>query len=66
LEINGDGNYDTLYTLKQEFDLRYSLWKGIEDFQMLKQEWEKQTLKEIQIKPMIQRVDQYFRIVNQC
>ena len=66
LEINGDGNYENLYTLKAEFELRYSLWKGIEDFQSLKQDWEKQTLKEIQIKPMIQKVDQYFRIVNQC
>jgi hypothetical protein len=44
LEINGDGNYDNLYTLKAEFDMRYSLWKGIEDFQALKEEWEQQTI----------------------
>ena len=42
------------------------MWKGIEDFQALKADWEKQTLKEIQIKPMIQKVDQYFRVVNNC
>lgn len=36
LENTGDGNYDNLYTLKMEFDLRYSLWKGLEDFQVLK------------------------------
>lgn len=35
LDINGEGNYDNLYTLKQEFDLRYNLWKGIEDFGVL-------------------------------
>jgi polyhydroxyalkanoate synthesis regulator phasin len=29
LDINGEGNYENLYTLKQEFDLRYSLWKGL-------------------------------------
>lgn len=32
LDINGEGNYENLYTLKQEFELRYSLWKGLEDF----------------------------------
>lgn len=36
LDINGDGNYDNLYTLKIEFDLRYNLWKGLEDFGVLK------------------------------
>lgn len=29
LDIGGDGNYDNLYTLKMEFDLRYNLWKGL-------------------------------------
>jgi len=29
LDIAGEGNYENLYTLKQEFELRYSLWKGL-------------------------------------
>ena len=29
LDINGEGNYDNLYSLKIEFDLRYNLWKGL-------------------------------------
>lgn len=37
LDINGEGNYDNLYTVKQEFDLRYNLWKGLEDFGALAQ-----------------------------
>ena len=37
LDINGEGNYDNLYTLKIEFDLRYNLWKGLEDFGRMKE-----------------------------
>ena len=66
LDIPGEGNYDNLYTLKQEFDLRYSLWKGIEDFGALTEEWAQKVLKDIEVKPMMQRVEKYFRIVNQC
>ena len=47
LDITGEGNYDNLYTLKIEFDLRYSLWKGLEDFQVLKDNLEKKKLSEI-------------------
>jgi hypothetical protein len=32
LDINGEGNYESLYNLKSEFDLRYNLWKGLDDF----------------------------------
>ena len=66
LDINGEGNYDNLYTLKQEFDLRYNLWKGIEDFGALTVEWNKKVLNTIEVKPMMQQVDKYFRTVNQC
>lgn len=66
LDINGEGNYENLYTLKQEFDLRYNLWKGIEDFGAITTEWNKKLLKNIEVKPMMQQVDKYFRIVNQC
>lgn len=66
LDITGEGNYDNLYTLKMEFDYRYSLWKGIEDFTALKSEWEEKHLKKIEVKPTMQVVDKYVRIVNQC
>lgn len=66
LDINGEGNYENLYSLKQEFDLRYSLWKGLEDFEALSNEWEKKVLKTIEVKPMMQQVDKYFRVVAQC
>lgn len=56
LDINGEGNFENLYTLKQEFDLRYSLWKGLDDFQVLSQEWAKKVLKAIDVKPMMQQV----------
>lgn len=66
LDINGEGNYENLYTLKQEFDLRYSLWKGIDDFEALAKDWKKKSLKSIEPKPMMQQVDKYYRIVAQC
>ena len=36
LDITGDGDFDNLYSLKMAFDLRYSLWKGLEDFEVFK------------------------------
>lgn len=42
------------------------MWKGIEDFGALTSEWNKKLLKNIEVKPMMQQVDKYFRIVNQC
>lgn len=66
LDINGEGNYENLYTLKQEFDLRYNLWKGIDDFGAITQDWNQKVLKTIEVKPMMQQVEKYFRIVNQC
>jgi dynein heavy chain len=66
LDIGGEGNYDNLYNLKMEFDLRYNLWKGLEDFQVLKEDLEKKKIKEIDVKPTMQVVEKYVRIVNQC
>lgn len=47
LDISGEGNYDNLYTLKIEFDLRYSLWKGLEDFEKLKKGLEAKEISQI-------------------
>ena len=66
LEINGDGNYDNLYTLKIQFDLRYQLWKGLEDFGKISQTWDEKVLKDIEVKPMQQQVDKFVKTVNQC
>jgi hypothetical protein len=52
--------------LKQEFELRYSLWKGIEDFSVISKEWSTKVLKNVEVKPMMQIVDKYYRVVAQC
>jgi dynein heavy chain len=66
LDIMGEGNYDNLYTLKMEFDLRYSLWSGIENFQILKDGLENTKLMEIDFKNTMENVEKYIRTVNQC
>ena len=46
--------------------MRYSLWKGLEDFEAITKEWSNKVLKNVEVKPMMQEVDKYFRIVSQC
>jgi len=46
--------------------LRYSLWKGLDDFSALSKEWSLKVLSSIEVKPMMQIVDKYFRVVSQC
>jgi hypothetical protein len=38
----------------------------LEDFEALSKEWKKKVLKTIDVKPMMQQVDKYYRIVAQC
>ena len=42
------------------------MWKGLYDLQTISQEWANKVLKTIDVKPMMQQVEKYFRIVAQC
>jgi hypothetical protein len=55
-----------MFTLKSEFQLRYSVWSSIEQFEALKLEWDEMVFKNIEAKPMIQRCEQFIRVVNQA
>ena len=66
LGMNGEGDFETMFTLKTEYQTRYSLWNSIDQFEALSKEWELLQFKTIDAKPMIQKTEQFIRVVNQA
>ncbi len=56
LGINGEGDFEAMFTLKTEYQTRHSLWSSIDQFEELSKEWELLQFKTIDVKPMIEEI----------
>jgi dynein heavy chain, axonemal len=66
LGVQEPANFQAVLDAREELNLRYHMWKGINEFGNLNKEWAKIPFKDVDAKKIANQTEMYARIVNKC